>query len=132
MKTMIDTGANRTFISIKALHLAYKKQPINKLSSRVLLADGYTSISILGTVHLSINMGDMLTTIKAFIVKELCVDCIFNLPTSSYEVVYVNKFTTSEALQKLIDHVRHCHEFSFDTEGDRSSKQLALIQIQTI
>ncbi|CAF4496671.1 unnamed protein product [Rotaria socialis] len=47
MKTMIDIGANRTFISIKALHLSYKKQSINKLSSRVILADGYTSISII-------------------------------------------------------------------------------------
>ncbi|CAF4386202.1 unnamed protein product, partial [Rotaria magnacalcarata] len=79
MTTMIDTGANRTFISIKALHLSYKKQSINKVSSRVILADGYTSLSILGTVHLSINMGDILTTIKAFIVKELCVDCILGI-----------------------------------------------------
>ncbi|CAF1398267.1 unnamed protein product [Rotaria magnacalcarata] len=55
-----------------------------------------------------------------------------NLAASSYEIVYVNKFTTTEIMQKLIDHVRHCHEFIFDTEGDRSSKQLALIQIQTI
>ncbi|CAF1570197.1 unnamed protein product, partial [Rotaria magnacalcarata] len=82
---MIDTGANRTFISIKALHLSYKKQSINKVSSRVILTDGYTSLSILGTVHLSINMGDMLTTIKAFIVKELCVDCILGMD-------FINKY----------------------------------------
>ncbi|CAF4712302.1 unnamed protein product [Rotaria socialis] len=94
MKTMIDIGANRTFISIKALHLSYKKQSINKLSSRVILADGYTSISIIGTVHLSINMDDMLTTIKAFIVKQLCVDCI-----------YVNKHCINYPA-RLIKHIR--------------------------
>ncbi|CAF3544580.1 unnamed protein product [Rotaria socialis] len=56
----------------------------------------------------------------------------FTLPTSFYEIIYVNKFTTTETMQKLIDHVRHCHEFTFDTEGEKSNKQLALIQIQTI
>ncbi|CAF0937453.1 unnamed protein product [Rotaria sordida] len=35
-------------------------------------------------------------------------------------------------MQKLINHVRNCNEFTFDTEGEKSTKQLALIQIQTI
>ncbi|CAF4644244.1 unnamed protein product [Rotaria socialis] len=56
----------------------------------------------------------------------------FYLPTSFYEIIYVNKFTTTETMQKLIDHVRYCLEFTFDTEGERSNNQLALIQIQTI
>ncbi|CAF1249533.1 unnamed protein product [Rotaria sordida] len=35
-------------------------------------------------------------------------------------------------MQKLINYVRNCNEFTFDTEGEKSTKQLALIQIQTI
>ncbi|CAF1302269.1 unnamed protein product [Rotaria sp. Silwood1] len=35
-------------------------------------------------------------------------------------------------MQKLINHVRNCNEFTFDTEGEKSTKQLTLIQIQTI
>ncbi|CAF4369459.1 unnamed protein product, partial [Rotaria sordida] len=35
-------------------------------------------------------------------------------------------------MQKLINHVRNYNEFTFDTEGEKSTKQLALIQIQTI
>ncbi|CAF1598861.1 unnamed protein product [Rotaria magnacalcarata] len=106
---MIDTGANRTFISVKALHLSYKKQPINKLSSRVLLADGYTSISILGTVHLSINMGDMLTTIKAFIVKELCVDCILGMDFINKYKMLIN--TEERTVSIRDDHKRTTLQF---------------------
>ncbi|CAF1344750.1 unnamed protein product [Rotaria sordida] len=35
-------------------------------------------------------------------------------------------------MQKLINYVRNCNEFTFDTEGEKSTKQLALIQIQAI
>ncbi|CAF3753237.1 unnamed protein product [Rotaria sp. Silwood1] len=35
-------------------------------------------------------------------------------------------------MQKLINHVRNCNEFTFDTAGEKSIKQLTLIQIQTI
>lgn len=56
----------------------------------------------------------------------------FHISTSFYEIIYVNKYTTTETMQKLINHVRNCHEFTFDTEGEQSNQQLALIQIQTI
>ncbi|CAF1677121.1 unnamed protein product [Rotaria sordida] len=55
-----------------------------------------------------------------------------DIPTSFYEIIYVNKYTTTETMQKLINHVRNCNEFTFDTEDEKSTKQLALIQIQTI
>ncbi|CAF1380535.1 unnamed protein product [Rotaria sordida] len=48
MKVMIDIGPNRSFISIKALDPSYGKQFINKSHSRVILADGYTSLSVFG------------------------------------------------------------------------------------
>jgi hypothetical protein len=79
MKAMIDTGANKTFISIKALDPSYGKMFVNKLHKRVILADGYSSISVYGTLNLSIIMGDTLTSIKAFVVKELCADCILGI-----------------------------------------------------
>ncbi|CAF1223354.1 unnamed protein product [Rotaria sordida] len=79
IKVMIDTGANRSFISIKALDPSYGKQFINKSHNRVILADGYTSLFILGTINLFITVGDMLTSIKALSVKELCADCILGM-----------------------------------------------------
>ncbi len=79
MKVMIDTGANRSFISIKALDPSYGKMFINKIQKSVILADGYTSISVYGTLNLSIIMGDTSTSIKAFVVKELCADCILGM-----------------------------------------------------
>ncbi|CAF4258282.1 unnamed protein product, partial [Rotaria sordida] len=56
----------------------------------------------------------------------------FDIPTSLYEIICANKYTTTETMQKLIDHARKCNEFTFDTEDEKSTKQLALIQIQTI
>ncbi|CAF1438183.1 unnamed protein product [Rotaria sordida] len=43
---------------------------------RAILADGYTSLSVFGTMNLFIMMGDMSTSIKALFVKELCANCI--------------------------------------------------------
>ena len=56
----------------------------------------------------------------------------FTIPTAMYEVKYVNKHTTLDTMQLLINHVEHCEEYSIDTEGDKSTKELALIQIQSI
>ncbi|CAF4804800.1 unnamed protein product, partial [Rotaria sp. Silwood2] len=57
MMVMIDTGANRSFISIKTLDPSYSKHLVNKSHSRVILADGHTSLSVFGTTTLSITMG---------------------------------------------------------------------------
>ncbi|CAF1397180.1 unnamed protein product [Rotaria sordida] len=82
---MMDTGANRFFISIKALDPSYDKQFINKSHSRAILADGYTSLSVFGTMNLFIMMGDMSTSIKALFVKELCANCILVSISDNYK-----------------------------------------------
>ena len=82
---MLATGSSRTFISVKALHPSDSKQFVNKSYKRVILADGYTSLSILGTWDLSIIMGDMSTSIQAFVIKELCADCILGMD-------FINKY----------------------------------------
>ena len=56
----------------------------------------------------------------------------FTIPTVMYEVKFVNKHTTLDTLQLLINHVERCEEYSIDTEGDKITTELALIQIQTI
>ena len=76
MKAMIDTGANRTFISLRALPTLNSKQFINRKQNSASLADGHSSISILGTLELHIVIGDMTTSIKAHVVKDLCAECI--------------------------------------------------------
>ena len=74
-----NTGTNKSFISIEALHTSYKKQFINKKYRRVFLADGFTSIMIYGKVKLNIILRDMPTPINAFIVKDLCASCILGM-----------------------------------------------------
>jgi hypothetical protein len=102
MKVMIDTGANRSFISIKSLRPSYAKQFVNQIHSRVILADDHTSISVLGTINLSIAMDDMLTSIRAFVVTELCADCILGMD-------FINKYkliiNIEEQIVSVIQHV---------------------------
>ncbi|CAF1408799.1 unnamed protein product [Rotaria sordida] len=85
MKAMIDTGANRTFISIKVLPTFHNKSFVNGKQKNATLADGHTSISVLGTSNLRIVMGDMLTFIKAYVVSDLCADCILGMD-------FINKY----------------------------------------
>lgn len=88
MKAMIDTGANRTFISSQALPTSYNRQFINEKQKTASLADGHTSISILGTLELHIVIGGMSTSIKACVVKNLCAECILGMDfISKYKVI---------------------------------------------
>jgi len=54
------------------------------------------------------------------------------VPTSMYKVVFVNKNTSMEEMNLLINHTQSCKQFTIDTESERSNGQLALIQIQTL
>ncbi|CAF2074120.1 unnamed protein product [Rotaria magnacalcarata] len=82
---MIDTGANRTFISFKAWHSTNSKQFIKKIQRRVLLADGQSSIFVYGEITLHIMLGDIQASIVALIVKQLCTDCILGMD-------FINKY----------------------------------------
>ncbi|CAF1454628.1 unnamed protein product [Adineta ricciae] len=88
MKAMIDTGANRTFISLQALPRPHTQQFIDKQQRSASLADGQTSLSILGTLELCIDIGDMSTIIKGYVVKELCAECILGMDfISKYKLI---------------------------------------------
>ena len=79
MKLMIDTGANRTFIAKDALNSIRNPRIINQTPRQVFLADGYTSINVYGEVNLSFVINNIYTSIRALIVKNLCVDCILGM-----------------------------------------------------
>ncbi|CAF1412956.1 unnamed protein product [Adineta steineri] len=101
MKAMIDTGANRTFISLQALSTSYSKQFINAKQKTASLADGHTSISILGALDLHIVIGDMSTSIKGYVVKDLCAECILGMDFISKYKFIIN---ADERVISLCDH----------------------------
>ena len=84
MKAMIDTGANQTFIAFQALSTSHNRQFIDKKQKSASLADGQTSISILGTLDLHIVIGDMPTSIRAYVVKDLCTECKYYIRNGFY------------------------------------------------
>ena len=97
MKVMIDTGANRSLMSMKALQSNNDRQFVNKKYRRVFLADGCTSILVHGETRLNIMLGDTQTFITAFIVKDLCADCILGMNfIHKYKlIINMRKQTTS-------------------------------------
>jgi predicted aspartyl protease len=116
MKAMIDTGANRTFVSLQALSTSYSQQFINRKQRSAFLADGHTSISILGTLDLHIVIGDMLTSIKAYVVKDLCAECILGMDFISKYKVIIN---ADERVVSICDHEKRL-TLQFDVNQDNS------------
>ena len=56
----------------------------------------------------------------------------FHVPSVMYQVMYINKYTTCDTMNLLIEHAEECSEYSIDTEGDKSTHETALIQIESI
>jgi hypothetical protein len=114
MKAMIDTGANRTFISFQSLSTSYNKQFINTKQNTASLADGHASISILGTLDLHIVIGVMSTSIKAYVVKDLCAECILGMDFISKYKVIIN---ADERVVSICDHEKRI-TLQFDVNQD--------------
>ena len=79
MKLMVDTGANRSFISIQVLTRQENYRIDKSRSKRVLLADGRTSFYNYGELELTIKLGGLTTNIRALVVEDLCADCIVGM-----------------------------------------------------
>jgi hypothetical protein len=56
----------------------------------------------------------------------------FHVSSSLYELVFINDNTSNNTLDRLINHVDHCRQYSIDTESERDNNKLALIQINSI
>ncbi|CAF1380313.1 unnamed protein product [Rotaria sordida] len=122
MKVMMDTDASRSFISIKALDPSYGKQFINKSHSRVIFADGYTSLSVFGTMNLFIMMDDMSTSIKALFVKELCANCILDMDFIHKYKLVIN---TEEQIVSISDNYKRITlKFNINKDDIRYSARL--------
>ena len=116
MKAMIDTGANRTFISFQALPMLNSKQFINTKQRNASLADGHSSLAIFGSLDLQIVIGDMSTVIKAYVVKNLCVECILGMDFISKYKVIIN---ADERMISLCDDEKRI-TLKFDVNQEKS------------
>ncbi|KAF9760566.1 hypothetical protein NGRA_3123, partial [Nosema granulosis] len=113
---MIDTGANRTFISLQALPISLSQKFIHAKQKTASLADGHSSISILGTLELNIIVGDMTTSIETHVVKELCTDCILEMDFISKYKFVIN---ATERTVSMCDRNK-CITLEFDVKQERT------------
>ena len=54
------------------------------------------------------------------------------IPSSYYNIVHVHRHTTVLTIDTLINHFGSCYRYSIDTESDRFTYELALIQVHSI
>ena len=59
-------------------------------------------------------------------------DTTFDVHSSDYEVIFVNDNTSTNTMNKLLNHVYTCKQYTIDTESERTNNQLSLIQINSI
>ena len=79
MKIMLDTGASYSFINADFLRFPDHFSCFKKHRKRFFLADGLTSLQVIGTIQLNIKLGDVRTTTQAFIAKHLCASLILGM-----------------------------------------------------
>ncbi len=75
LRTMIDTGASRSFITKRALRRIQYSQ-VHSRTSIAQLGDGHTTLDILGEVRLIIQVRDVFTPVLALVVHSLNADFI--------------------------------------------------------
>jgi hypothetical protein len=56
----------------------------------------------------------------------------FTIPSSYYTIVYVHRFTAIDTIETLLNHFESCYRYSIDTESDRFTYELSLVQVQSI
>ena len=78
VRILLDTGASRSFI--RASTLSNCRLKVQDQTPNVFwLADGTTSFSTQGTIHLRIKLNGYVTTIPALVVRNLSCDCILGM-----------------------------------------------------
>ncbi|CAF4229901.1 unnamed protein product, partial [Rotaria sordida] len=56
----------------------------------------------------------------------------FHVHSSDYEVILINRYMSMEVMDKVLNHINDCYQYSVDTESERSNHELSIIQFHTI
>ncbi|CAF4662040.1 unnamed protein product [Rotaria sp. Silwood2] len=56
----------------------------------------------------------------------------FTIPSSFYNIAHVHRFTTIDTISILNNHFEPCYRYSVDTDLDRFTYELSLIQVHSI
>lgn len=79
LRTLLDTGASATCISVNALHRTSNFHYIDTTPRSFVLADGVIPLQVKGLVELSMLFGKELITFHALVAEKLCIDLILGM-----------------------------------------------------
>ncbi|CAF4643185.1 unnamed protein product [Rotaria sp. Silwood2] len=57
---------------------------------------------------------------------------LFHVHSPDYEIIFVNNKTSTDMINKSLNHMDTCKQYAIDTESERTNNQLSLIQINSI
>jgi predicted aspartyl protease len=118
LSCLVDTGATHSFIDLSVVR-RLPNASITDSREQFTLADGNTTINIVGTVTLSMKIRHITTTIVALIAKSLSYPCILGqdwLNKYSVDICQSTKqikiYTTESMITVPIDHRFDDHQFN--------------------
>ena len=92
MKVMFDSGATASFINRTALTRTHHL-PIKFKNITYTMADGYTTMEVVGTVKIFIELNNIKTDIEIGIVDSLCTDCMLGMDYMNKYKVTLNNYS---------------------------------------
>ena len=124
-KILIDTGATTTFVNEKVLFRMTPRN-IRKQSGSFVLADGLAPFQVLGLIHLTIEFGDTMTEIQAYVARALCTDMIIGMD-------YINKYNLNIDVKRQIVSIENLiHTFTMFIDKNLASIKLPLTSSEAI
>ena len=91
MKVMFDSGATASFINRIALTRIHHL-PIKFKNITYTMADGHTTMEVIGTVKIFIELNNIKADIEIGIVDSLCTDCMLGMDYMSKYKVTLNNY----------------------------------------
>ena len=92
MKVMFDSGATASFINRTALTHTHHL-PIKFKNITYTMADGHTTMEVIGTVKIFIELNNIKTDIEIGIVDSLCTDCMLGMDYKNKYKVTLNNYS---------------------------------------
>ena len=137
MQIMIDTGAQNTFINEQYLKINDQIKSTATPHQTFFMADGLTSIVVSGIVKLNISLGGVITSISAYVTKNLCTNLLLGM---DYLLKYDLELKPKKKILKFnyhdqsiiipIDQTRNFIDYSIqstNSETRMTNKQLNII-----
>ena len=127
---------NNLIINICSLLIFHYSQ-LNNQQQHYLEFNSHRHRGDQSNISVDISSGYLYTILYAIIINNMESEKfsesypVFTIPESLYQIVLINKYISIEMMDKVLNHIYDCHQYTIDTENEKSNNKLSIIQVQT-